>query len=263
MLNIFHECPNSIFDDVARLTHGTFALVHLLDENNNYVNNIINSKNNGDYIILDNSTYELGHSYNLERYHHWIDQINPNCFVIPEVDSKHTTQQLINYWFDNYSVSSVIGAMGVVRGNTTKEQLESFRTFYDDPRVTKIGITFDSPAYTEMYPNVTIMDAYMRGRINLIDKIDQMGYNNKPVHLLGCSLPQELKYLRKYKFINSVDTSNPVICGLKNILYSNDGVSFKPSTKLFTLIDYEVNKSEWNIIKHNIETFRKFTDDIY
>ena len=44
------------------------------------------------------------------------------------------------------------------------------------------------------------------------------------VHLLGCALPQEFGYYSDFPFIESIDTSNPIIHGLEWIKYNKLGL---------------------------------------
>ena len=83
---------------------------------------------------------------------------------------------------------------------------------------------------------------------------------NKPHHLLGCGLPQEFSFYRdgEYDFIYSLDTSNPVVHGIKDIEYRPEGLWSKESQKLFELINYVPEES--SLILENIEKFRKFTN---
>ena len=80
---------------------------------------------------------------------------------------------------------------------------------------------------------------------------------NKHHHLLGCGLPQEFKEYRKYPWIDSLDTSNPVIHGMKGIWYDAQGLQNKESVKLYTLINEDVN-DRWGEIEYNIKTFRSY-----
>ena len=80
---------------------------------------------------------------------------------------------------------------------------------------------------------------------------------NKPHHLLGCGLPQEFSSYRDFSWIDTIDTSNPVVAGLKGIRYNGaKGLEDKPSQKLFTMIHQEVTDDELNRITYNIECFR-------
>ena len=97
------------------------------------------------------------------------------------------------------------------------------------------------------------------GRINLLKKlqVDNIIDKSKPHHLLGCGLPQEFLHYRTWEWIYSIDTSNPVVHGIKNIKYKDFGLDNKESVKLFTLIEDEVT-SKWEDINYNILVFRHF-----
>jgi hypothetical protein len=45
----------------------------------------MNPKNMGRYIVMDNSLHELGEAYNSERLMHWVNEIEPNEFIVPDV----------------------------------------------------------------------------------------------------------------------------------------------------------------------------------
>jgi hypothetical protein len=53
-----------------------------------------------------------------------------------------------------------------------------------------------------------------------------------------------------------MDTSNPVIHGMKGIRYNDNGLDDKESVKLFTLIDEDVVAC-WDDIEYNIHMFRE------
>ena len=55
-----------------------------------------------------------------------------------------------------------------------------------------------------------------------------------------------------------MDTSNPVVHGIKQIEYQPDGLWSKESQKLHELIDYPLEKLDLNLILDNIDKFRGF-----
>jgi len=57
-----------------------------------------------------------------------------------------------------------------------------------------------------------------------------------------------------------LDTSNPVVHGIKEIAYDEQGLWSKESQKLHELIDYPLDKLDINLILDNIKKFRKFTN---
>lgn len=258
---IFHECPNDIFHEVQLMTDGDYCLVHLMDENSDYRDLFINSRNMGSHIILDNSIFELGEAYNSERYYHWIKELKPTTFIIPDVLNDGTkTIENINNWFEEHPPIDGVQAMAVVQGNSYEELVETYRKIAFDPRIGKIGFSFDSHCYLSNKNALTREQAWMYGRIKFISMLyDQdIANKNKPHHLLGCSLPQEILYYRNVPWIESVDTSSPVINGILHRKYSMSGVEDKPSVKLFTLIDYKVSQEQLKLVEYNINMFRSF-----
>jgi hypothetical protein len=96
-------------------------------------------------------------------------------------------------------------------------------------------------------------DALINYMLNIANVINI----NKPHHLLGCGLPQEFDVYRGYSWIDSMDTSNPVVAGIKGIRYNGKhGLEDKPTEKLFTLINSDVNDEQMSKILYNIECFR-------
>ena len=100
----------------------------------------------------------------------------------------------------------------------------------------------------------------MLGRQKLLSELLNDGIidTNKPHHLLGCGLPQEFIAYKDYKWIDSVDTSNPVVHGLNGVQYRPTGLDDKISTKLIEYMSEEVTDLQLEFIKGNIEQFRKF-----
>ena len=77
------------------------------------------------------------------------------------------------------------------------------------------------------------------------------------VHLLGCNLPQEFLYYKDFKFIESIDTSNPVIHGLKGMRYSEGGLLHKDKEKIDENFFQPVSQKQKEDVLHNVKMFRK------
>ena len=79
-------------------------------------------------------------------------------------------------------------------------------------------------------------------------------------------LPQEVRYYthtgnrERFNWIYSIDTSNPVVHGLKGICYTEHGLDSKESQKLYTMINSAVDSQQLLNVLHNIEVFRRFCD---
>jgi hypothetical protein len=131
-----------------------------------------------------------------------------------------------------------------------------------------VGISFDYSFFEDWFPNEsTKYHRWMNGRIELLHRlsVDKVINTNKLHHLLGCGLPQEGmfgEYSTKYPWIYSMDTSNPIVHGIKQIAYNTIGLESKDSTKLFTIIDIELDELQVAIAKWNVQRFREFWNDV-
>jgi type VI protein secretion system component Hcp len=76
-------------------------------------------------------------------------------------------------------------------------------------------------------------------------------------HLLGCSLPQEFMSYKDWKFIKSVDTSNPILVGAEGKRYTDSGLTWKPKEKLEHYFEMNL-EDKVKDIKFNVEMFKSF-----
>ena len=264
MIKIAHEAPLDIFDEVQSKTDYDYALVHLLEQNSRYRDTFENAVRKGREVILDNSIFELEEAFEADRFAIWVERLKPTWYIVPDAleDAEKTMQQAAN-WFKNYS--HVPGkSIGVVQGKTYQEIKDCYRAMDEIANVDMIAISFDYSYYSESCPHPNKYVSWMLGRVKLIGDLVRDGIINKgkPHHLLGCGLPQEFSFYKHddYNFIYSLDTSNPVVHGIKNIPYTQEGLWSKESQKLHELIDYPLDNLDINLILSNIKQFRKFTN---
>jgi hypothetical protein len=83
------------------------------------------------------------------------------------------------------------------------------------------------------------------------------------VHLLGCALPQEFSYYPDFPFIESIDTSNPIIHGLKGKQYKSFGLLEKDPTKIDKIGIVHLDQKILYNINHNITKFKHLITDAY
>lgn len=149
--------------------------------------------------------------------------------------------------------------IGVAQGSTYDELVACYRYMANDSRVDKVAMSFNHPFFQTMIPSLgNKYYRMMRGRQKVIADMlrDDIINKDKPHHLLGCGLPQEFEEYQNHEWIDSMDTSNPVIHGMKGIRYNDYGLNDKESVKLFTLIDEDVVAC-WDDIDYNIKKFRE------
>jgi hypothetical protein len=287
-MKISHEVPLSLLAASRDFNDYDYALVHLFEENAKYYDFYKESLDLGRTVILDNSVFELETAFDPDRFAFWINKLQPTEYIIPDVlDNANQTIQNVKDWVSNYDVPGK--KIGVVQGSTFEEAIYCYNMIA--PLVDKIAISFNCKFYETRYHNfykdgdpiildydlhgapITILTQYvtkqrhllsewMCGRVSFLQHLVELGYT-KPVHLLGCSLPQEFKAYTgsEYSFIDSVDTSNPIVHAINDIKYLPDyGLTDKVSTKLIDYLYQDVAVSD--DMMYNIEQFRSYCNEV-
>ena len=85
MIKVSHETPLCLLNDSKNFNDYDYCLPHLLDEEDGYEEYFRQAKEEGRYIIMDNSLHELGEAYDTARLMFWINELRPNEFIVPDV----------------------------------------------------------------------------------------------------------------------------------------------------------------------------------
>lgn len=257
MKKIAHEAPLSIFNNVQEVTDYDYALVHLFEESEEYWDKFVRAKNLNREIILDNSIFELGEAFSADKFVPWVEKLMPTWYIIPDaLEDAERTVKNVKDW------QHIAGskAIGVVQGKSYEEVKWCYQEI--EPHVDKVAISFDYSFFINDDLNGFLPTKYhhfMYGRDAMIHRLSHEGVINesKPHHLLGCGLPQEFDSYTDFNWIDSIDTSNPVVAGIKGIRYnSKHGLDDKPSQKLYTMLHEHVDRDTLQMILYNIECFR-------
>jgi hypothetical protein len=265
MIKVAHEAPISILEAVGKNTDYSYALVHLFETHPNYYKHFHAARHVYDRdVLLDNSIFELGTAFDSKRYVHWIEQLQPNYYVLPDVlEDGYGTIHNFAMFADEY-VDLPGMKIGTVQGKTYDELVHCYKFMSENADM--IAISFDLSYYQVAAVGNNKLQRQMNGRIKLINDLmhDHVWNHRKPHHLLGCSLAKEFAYYSKFNIssIHSCDTSNPVVAGIKGLKYNGKfGLEVKPSQKLIEFIDHEVSTSELETIQYNIQMFKSILAD--
>ena len=267
---VSHESPIAILEESKSYNDYDYALVHLFETQPDYLNFFKRSLAAGREVLLDNSIFELGKAFDPSKYIDYASDLDPTFLIVPDVleDAKATMSSWntfhLNYKLSDYTNASTIG---VVQGETYQDIVDCYKFMSDNADY--IAISFDYSwynkiAYSQRPGRLGHLDRYCSGRPHLINRLvdDGVWDNTKPHHLLGCGLPQEFSFYNNagWDWIYSLDTSNPVVHGLKGIEYKDSGLWDKESQKLFTMINSEVSEDQLNTIKYNVNMFRQLAN---
>ena len=264
-IKIAHEAPLEIFDDIQSLTDYDYALVHLFEENEEYWNKFKTAASKGREIILDNSIFELEEAFDAEKFDKWVNKLKPTWYIVPDaLENADKTCDQMEDWNNKGLGYKGSGKIGVVQGKTYDEIVDCYNYMNKSADVDMIAISFDYSYYTQSVPHANKYVSWMLGRVKLLGDLLRDGVINqaKPHHLLGCGLPQEFSFYRHsdYDWIYSLDTSNPVVHGIKGIEYGVEGLWSKESQKLHELMGSKISVDQFTLIKDNIFNFRRLTN---
>lgn len=264
MIKIAHESPIACFDTIQQFTDYDYALVHLFEEDEDYLEKFLDARDKGREIILDNSIFELGEAFDSERFAFWIDYLKPTWYIVPDAleNVKKTCSNMAEW---NFKYADHLAApskkIGVVQGKTYSEIINCYDYMINIAKVDMVAISFDYSYYEQLVPHPNKYVSWMLGRVVLLGKMLRDGVINPdiPHHLLGCGLPQEFSFYKDYDWIYSLDTSNPVVHGLLGIEYKDQGLWDKASIKLFEMINMTPTEEQVKAAIGNIQRFRWFT----
>jgi len=259
-MKISHELPLSLMHNAYKWNDYDYCLPHLIDHYDQYRTFFQKSRLDKRFIIMDNGLFE-GVTHTTEDLLEKIELVHPNIFIVPDAwNDANTTLVNAKSWMINYKAGLPKGVnlMAVCQGNDIGELITTYQTLVD-LGYEYIAFNHSSIAYQKEYTGMDHLKASMYGRMEFIRRLVQSGAIRKTHyhHLLGCSLPQEFMSYGDWKFIKSVDTSNPILVGAEGKRYSDSGLSWKPKEKLEYYFEKDLSGQIEDII-FNVNRFRSF-----
>ena len=258
---VSHESPLALLEKSREYNDYDYCLVHLLDQYPEYLKFFEESKRLGRRILLDNSIYELGTSFDPWKFAEWVDKLKPDEYIVPDVfDNCNMTIYNFEQWKQNFP-NAKGKKIGVVQGSTYQEMIDCYS--YMASNADKIAINFVSKYFKLIgyatQNNATEWHRIMQGRQKFIKDMMRDGFWawGKPHHLLGCTLPQEFVEYTGIVNIESIDTSNPVVAGMHGVRYNTHGLDDKIPTKLADMLEHSVTDENLDAVLYNVSQFVK------
>lgn len=255
-MKISHESPISLLQNSLKYNDYDYCLVHLLDKHPEYRDFFKKSSTLNREILLDCSTFELGVAFDADKFAKEIEDLKPTYYIVPDVlEDGYQTMVSFDGFLKNFKELPGL-KIGVVQGKTYDELTDCYK--YMSEYADYIAISFDYSYYLVTGTGKTKLNRWCTGRHNFVRMLigDGLWRFDKPVHMLGCSLPQEFKQYVGIPNIRSLDTSNPVMAGIKGLKYAgNLGLQTKPEGKLADHITHKPTPDEIELIEYNIKAF--------
>ena len=261
MIKVSHETPLCLLGDSKNFNDYDYCLPHLLDEEEGYEEYFRQAKEEGRYIIMDNSLHELGEAYNTERLMYWINELTPDEFIVPDVWQERDASVVNARKWASIELPEGVEKVAVVQATTIHEAATCYQT-YKDLGYQKIAFSYGASYYNDIVPHPNHDLGKALGRLSVISALykTKVISQRDRIHLLGCAVPQEFGWYKGYKCIESIDTSNPVMAALEGARYNAWGLDFKPKANMndyYYMLEEEVN---WDLLTDNLTKFRYIND---
>ena len=255
-MKVSHEVRRCLLTSSPEFNDYDYCLPHLLDIDEEYKQYFINTRDTGRYVIMDNSLHELGEAYNHERLRYWVNELEPDEFIVPDVwmQCAQTAAQA-KYWLQfKYPKKTKLTA--VIQGEN-KNQAYLCATLLANLGYKKLCVSYGATWYNDFFPHTNIDMGKALGRVRFVQglfKIDHL--KDIKFHLLGCSIPQEFGWYDNNPRIESIDTSNPVMAALEGTWYNDNGLNTKPKANMNDYFDIDFSKIDYLNVIHNTNKFR-------
>ena len=254
---ISHEVPRCLLTASPEFNDYDYCLPHLLDIDEEYKQYFIDARDKGRYVIMDNSLHELGKAYNSQRLLHWITELKPNEFIVPDVWMQcGQTAAQAKYW-KQYKYPKNTKTTAVIQGEN-KNQAYLCANLLSNLGYDKLCVSYGATWYNEFFPHSNEDMGKALGRIRFVQGLLKLKHlKDVKFHLLGCSIPQEFGWYDNNPRIESIDTSNPVMAALEGIEYKDYGLNDKPKANMNDHFDVKFEDIQYGSILYNTNKFRK------
>ena len=256
-MKISHEVPRCLLTASTEFNDYDYCLPHLLDQDEEYKQYFIDARDKDRYVIMDNSLHELGESYDYDRLKYWVNELEPDEFMVPDVwmNCGQTAAQA-KYW-KQFEFPEKTQKIAVIQGED-KNQAYLCANLLQNLGYKKLCVSYGATWYNDFFPHSNPDMGKALGRVRFVQGLLKLNeLKDIKFHLLGCSIPQEFGWYDNNPRIESIDTSNPVMAALEGIEYGEHGLNTKPSANMNDHFDVDFMDIKYGSILYNVNKFKK------
>lgn len=270
--------PVSALEKYATYSNFHLILPHLFAEYPAYKEFYQDRIKEGDHVLLDNSIFELGTSFNPRTMLELGEEMQVTELSAPEyLGNAEKTLRLVYEFLELRESTGMksTGVLCVVQGQSFDELINSFFELNGVAEVTALGLPFDIDFSTDVTKDVDSLTARrVINRNTLIDLIIKRAKKDntvlKPTHLMGLGDACELEYYSNkrgkegatsdYDWVRSNDSSSAFVHGMNLVKYTTEGL---PCEKISQKLDFglsidDFTSEQHDCIMHNIRQIKHF-----
>ena len=255
-MKVSHEVPRCLLTSSPDYNDYDYCLPHLLDIDEEYKQYFYEAKKSGRYVIMDNSLHELGQAYDHKRLLYWINELEPDEFMVPDVWMDcHQTANQAKHWLQ-YKFPKKTKKIAVIQGSN-KNEAYLCAGLLRDLGYDKLCVSYGATWYNDFLPHTNEDMGKALGRVRFVQGLLKLKHlKDTKFHLLGCAVPQEFGWYDNNPRIESIDTSNPIMAALEGIVYTQRGLTVKPKANMNDFFDVKIEDIDYNKVTVNTNVFR-------
>lgn len=236
--------PISYLDQFATMSTRHLVLAHLVDQNETYANFYKTRSDCGDYIMMDNSAYELHEPYSPDKLLELAGKCGAHAIVLPDYPFQPADKTIEAA--DKFApIFKNAGYHNFFVPQSQRGDLEDWLRAYDYAAendlidiigMSILGIPNALPDIDPAYARV-VMSAMLK---------DRGQFANKAHHFLGLNAGPglEIPSLLRMKALTSIDSSGPVWAAHHGHAYSSEYDSLQAVRKLKSVVDFHIPASK-------------------
>ena len=260
-MEISHEVPRCLLEESKLFNTYQYCLVHLMEEDETYRNHFLQCKDEGIPIYLDNSIHELGTAIDGDILLKWINILKPEHIFIPDVWEDKDTSIINARKWSKINLPRGVEKIAVIQAKDIYEAATCYQT-YRDLGYKKIAFSYGASYYNKLifHKNKDLSKAL--GRFSVISYLYKIGVisDNDKIHLLGTAYPQEFSWYKGFNFIDSIDTSNPIMATIDKKRYNDWGLDNKPKSNMNSCYNIPYENIDMELLYFNINKFKQINN---
>lgn len=258
-------CPIAHLDAFAVRSNYHLVLAHMVERSAKYREFYKRMSDRGDYITLDNSSYEVGDDvYSPDQLIEFAMSVGAKEVMAPESagDADSTMKKVMEFVRHFRSIKgNSMKVFATIHGSSLKDIIRCHNFFIGLADTIGLSFRLDPQPKTNFvrHPNTTVDLAL--SRVQTIHYLIPFMKSEVRYHLLGLLSPFELTFYSKFGLIKSNDTSSAFVHGFHGI-----DVSDWAFEKLDSKLDFyrkNINHHQMRLISENITTLKELAGSTY
>lgn len=264
-MKVCHIVPADYIEECNQNSSMHLLISQEVLKNKKYREKYLEKSLNGNFIIMDNGAFEYGNAAPLDDVIEAVEAVEATEMVLPDcyLDVRITIKRVLDTLNELEKKSyRPVSLMAVPQGETQDEYMKCLSILLLIDEIDTIGFSYG--AINKAFERYKLPPSLLRPTvISFVHQHFDLGSTNKEFHCLGIGgHPHEIEFLKKFKFIRSVDSSKAFVCAvhgidIKETLPANYVIPERPDDYFSIQVSEDVVK----LALKNIETMEEYNKE--